>query len=129
MSSKVRAHFAEQFWLGDFYPRWLQNMNYGLGSASFFIYPPFPSYVYALLLPVAKVIHLDAFSLGEYFCLLMSGVSAFQWMTTLVSRRASVIGGRPARLIFLATTTKEGAPPLRSWQGWEPRTHAVECRS
>ena len=34
-------HFAEQFWQGDLYPRWLLNMNNGLGSASFFVYPPF----------------------------------------------------------------------------------------
>ncbi|HVH87993.1 MAG TPA: hypothetical protein VM912_14795, partial [Terriglobales bacterium] len=84
-------YFAEQLWQGDFYPRWLLNVNYGLGSASFFVYPPFPSYVYSLLLPVARIVHLDAFGLGEYLCLLTSGLCAFLWMTTIASRQVSLL--------------------------------------
>lgn len=84
-------YFAEQFWQGDLYPRWFLNMNFGLGSATFFVYPPFPSYVYALLLPVAGIAHLNAFCLGEYLCLLTSGLCAFLWMTTIASRRISLI--------------------------------------
>lgn len=84
-------HFAEQFWQGDLYPRWLVNMNNGLGSASLFVYPPLPSYVYALLLPVSRIVHLHAFALGEYLCMLTSGVCAFFWMTTIASRRVSLI--------------------------------------
>lgn len=83
--------FAEQFWQGDLDPRWLMNMNHGLGSASFFVYPPFPSYVYALLLPLAPVIHANAFSLGEYLCLFTSGLCAFLWMTTIATTRVSLI--------------------------------------
>jgi hypothetical protein len=85
------TQFAGQFWQGDLYPRWLPGMNYGLGSASFFIYPPFPSLVYALLQPVARVAHLDTFSLGEYLCLLASGLTAFLWMTTMAGRRVALM--------------------------------------
>jgi len=84
-------YFADQFWQGDLYPRWLLNMNHGLGSASFFVYPPFPSWVYALLLPVERIPHVNAFSLGEYLCLLTSGLCAFLWMTTIASRRVSLV--------------------------------------
>jgi hypothetical protein len=84
-------YFAEQFWQGDLYPRWLLNMNYGLGSASFFVYPPFPSYVYTLLLPLERILHLNAFSLAEYLCLLASGICAFLWMTTMANMRVSLI--------------------------------------
>lgn len=84
-------YFAEQFWQGDPYPRWLQNMNYGLGSASLFVYPPFPSWIYALLLPLAKIAHLDPFSIGEFLCLLTSGICAYLWMTTTVSARIALI--------------------------------------
>jgi hypothetical protein len=84
-------HFAEQFWQGDLYPRWLLNMHHGLGSPTFFIFPPFPSYVYALLLPVAKIIRVDALSLDEYLCLLTSGLCAWRWMTTIASTRVSLI--------------------------------------
>lgn len=35
-------NFSAQFWHGDLYPRWLMDMNKGLGSPSFFVFPPVP---------------------------------------------------------------------------------------
>lgn len=46
-------HFSAQFWAGEPYPRWLADINYGLGSPSFFYYPPLPYWVSALFRPVA----------------------------------------------------------------------------
>src|SRR5579862_1655375 len=34
--------------------------------------------------------------------------------------------GGPPLIISVCTISTEGAPSLRSWQGWEPRTHTVE---
>src|SRR5712692_9621948 len=45
------THFAKQLWAGDFYPRWLIDMNEGSGSAGLFFYPPVPYYLTALLYP------------------------------------------------------------------------------
>lgn len=84
-------YFAQQFWHGDLYPRWLLNMNHGLGSPSLFVYPPLPSYVYALLLPVTSVLHIDAFAAGEFLCLLVSGLSAFLWIGTMANARISLV--------------------------------------
>jgi hypothetical protein len=84
-------HFAEQFWAGDLSPRWLMRMNHGLGSPSFFVYPPFPAYVYALLQPIGNALHFNAFSAGEFLCLLISGISAFLWITTMATRRVALI--------------------------------------
>jgi len=72
-------YFAEQFWQGDLDPRWLADMNNGLGSASFFVYPPFPSWVYALLLPVAQAVHLGTW-LSVLGILVCGGLAASQWM-------------------------------------------------
>lgn len=83
--------FADQFWQGDLYPHWLLNSNHGLGSASFFIYPPFPSWVYALLLPLERIPHVNAFTLGEFLCLFTSGLCAFLWMTTIAGKRVSLV--------------------------------------
>src|SRR5450755_3430262 len=44
-------HFTEQFWSCDLYPRWLLRMNHGLGSPSFFVFPPLPAFTDALLHP------------------------------------------------------------------------------
>jgi hypothetical protein len=84
-------HFSEQFWRGNLYPRWLIGMNFGLGSPSFFVYPPLPSYVFSLLQPTAELFHFDPFRVGEFLALLSSGISAFLWMSTMSSRGTAVL--------------------------------------
>ena len=73
-------HFTDQFWSGELYPRWLIGMNHGLGSASFFVFPPLPFYVYAIVEPVAKLIRWNAMSLTAFLALWGSGLSAFVWL-------------------------------------------------
>src|SRR5260370_21659544 len=55
-------HFSKQFWSGELCPRWLAGMNRGLGSPTFFVFPPFPRFVYALLLPPGKILHFNSFN-------------------------------------------------------------------
>jgi len=62
-------HFTDQFWSGELYPRWLIGMNHGLGSASFFVFPPLPFYVYALAEPGAKLLRWNAMSLTAFLAL------------------------------------------------------------
>ena len=83
--------FAEQFWHGDLSPHWLLNLNHGLGSPTFFVYPPLPSYAYSLLSPAGKALHFDTFSTMAFLALFASGVSAFLWIRTLASRRVSLV--------------------------------------
>jgi 6-pyruvoyl-tetrahydropterin synthase-like protein len=85
------AHFAEQFWGGEAYPRWLLNMNHGLGSPTFFVFPPLPSYVFAFLQPVGNALHFDAFNVSAFLCLLLSGIFAFLWISTMASRRIALV--------------------------------------
>jgi uncharacterized membrane protein len=85
-------HFSEQFWGGELCPRWLAGMNHGLGSPTFFVFPPFPSYVYALLEPAGKVLHFDAFNMGEFLALLGSGICASLWLSTMASQRVACAG-------------------------------------
>jgi 6-pyruvoyl-tetrahydropterin synthase-like protein len=85
-------HFSEQFWGGELCPRWLAGMNHGLGSPTLFVFPPFPSYVYALLDPVGKVCHFNAFNLGEFLALLGSGICASLWLSTMASQRVACAG-------------------------------------
>jgi len=75
-------HFAKQFWDGELSPRWLLNMNHGLGSPTFFVYPPLPSYVYALLEPVGEALHFSAFNVMALLALFASGVAAYLWIGT-----------------------------------------------
>ncbi len=85
-------HFSEQFWGGELCPRWLAGMNRGLGSPTFFVFPPFPSYVYALLEPAGKILHFNAFNMGEFLALLGSGICASFWLSTMASQRVACAG-------------------------------------
>jgi hypothetical protein len=86
-------YFAPQFWSGELYPRWLLEINHGLGSPTFFVYPPLPSYVSALLLPVGSVLHFNAFNVAEFLALLGSGICAFLWIRTIASGEVALAAG------------------------------------
>ena len=82
-------HFSEQFWQGDFYPRWLIDMNTKLGSASYFVYPPLPAYVCVLLEPAARILHFNAFNVAAWLPLFGSGIAALMWLQGFVDKRVA----------------------------------------
>jgi hypothetical protein len=88
-------HFAEQFWSGDLYPRWLMNMNSGLGSPAFFFYFPVP-YLFTNLfhLPLLGLDHSGWLQLGlsSASALTLSGIGAYLWLEKLVDRNSAAIG-------------------------------------
>lgn len=84
-------YFTEQFWAGDLYPRWLMNMNHGLGSATFFVYPPLPAYVVAVLTPFARPLHLDSLRIMGFLAMLVSGLAAYLWLRATVSRKVALV--------------------------------------
>jgi hypothetical protein len=82
--------FSQQFWAGELYPRWLLDMNHGLGSPSLFVFPCLQAYVYAFLQPAADLLRLDPFVTEEFLLLLASGVCAFVWMRDQFSRNVAI---------------------------------------
>jgi hypothetical protein len=84
-------HFVEQFWSGDFYPRWLIEMNKGLGSPSYFLYPPLPAYVVALLEPIASALRFNAFNIAAWLPLVGSGLAVFVWLRTSFGERIATV--------------------------------------
>jgi hypothetical protein len=85
-------HFSEQFWAGEWYPRWLIGIHHGLGSPSLFVYPPLPTYVEALLEPLARLLHWSSFRVGEYLALFLSGICAYLWLSTMAVKRVALVG-------------------------------------
>jgi hypothetical protein len=83
--------FSEQFWGGELAPHWLLKLNHGLGSASLFVYPPLPSYVYSLLEPLAQKLHFSAFNTMAFLALFGSGICAFLWISTMASRAVALL--------------------------------------
>ncbi|MEA5471781.1 YfhO family protein [Spirulina sp. 06S082] len=86
--------FAEQFWQGDLYPRWLFNANFGLGSPSFFFYPPFPYYISSLFHPVFFSDSSGWMALAASCCLalILSGTTAYFWLREIAKEYAALMG-------------------------------------
>lgn len=79
--------FADQFLGGDLYPRWLLNLNGGLGSPAFFYYPPLPYWILSflqLLLP-AKATAWQALGLSSTLGLAFSGLFMLLWLRRITS--------------------------------------------
>lgn len=84
-------NFSAQLAAGDLYPRWLLQMNGGLGSPAFFFYAPLPYYVaaiFTLFLPAGAygLLHVGA-SLS--LSLVASGLIAYLWLKETTNQAAA----------------------------------------
>jgi 6-pyruvoyl-tetrahydropterin synthase related domain len=89
--------FADQIWSGDLFPRWLERMNAGLGSPSFFVYAPLPYYLASILRPLSRsfsVASPENFEMGisVWIAVALSGLVAYMWLRQITSRNAAVFG-------------------------------------
>jgi len=79
----LQRNFAQQLWAGDWYPRWLADLNGGLGSPVFFFYPALASYASSVFLPFVAGRDPAGWiqvGLGCSLCLILSGISAYYWL-------------------------------------------------
>ncbi|HLL15296.1 MAG TPA: 6-pyruvoyl-tetrahydropterin synthase-related protein [Pyrinomonadaceae bacterium] len=86
-----QTNFSSQLLAGDLYPRWLLDMNGGLGSPVFFFYAPLPYYITALFAPLLPggaygLSHLGA-SLS--LALVASGLTAYLWLGETTGRASA----------------------------------------
>ncbi|MCA1641840.1 MAG: hypothetical protein LC785_07815 [Acidobacteria bacterium] len=88
------AHFSRQFWAGDLYPRWLADMNAGLGSPVFYYYAPLPYYFASLLSPLfpANVSIFRPLGVAAALAVVLSGLTAFLWLRKLSDERSAAAG-------------------------------------
>lgn len=86
-------HFTEQFWQGELYPRWLQNMNAGFGSPTFFFYPPLPFWITALLSAPFWIDNVTGYPLilSCSLALLGSGIAAYYWLQAQAPRHLALL--------------------------------------
>lgn len=94
--------FAQQFWNGELYPRWLPDLNGGLGSPAFFIYPPLPHYLAAVLAPLSDGYGWAQHRLGILAALgfFASGAGAYLWLLQVTRERTSALLGA---IVFLVS--------------------------
>jgi hypothetical protein len=103
-ASLMAKNFSQEFWHGNFYPRWLPEMYAGQGSPAFFYYPPLFFWVVSLIAPVFSEPSFFLWPLigAAYFFLILSGVFCFHW---LKSEGASDSAAKTAALIYMAFPT------------------------
>jgi hypothetical protein len=90
--------FSQQFWSGEFYPRWLQQLNGGLGNPTAFYYAP-GAYWISSLLDVVSLDHSGWRELGwsASIALITSGLAAYLWIRKTVTPNAALV----ASLVYL----------------------------
>ena len=87
-------NFADQFWTGDLYPRWLDALNGGLGSPAFYFYAPLPYYFTAALRPL---FHGDPegwhqLGVAASIAVILSGFTTYAWLKRICPGTAALIG-------------------------------------
>ncbi len=94
------THFSEQLFHGDLYPRWLMNMNAGLGSPVFFYYPPVPFFLTSLLRPFFASDPQGWHQVGVScsIALVASGISAYFWLKDISDDISAVV----AAVLYMA---------------------------
>jgi drug/metabolite transporter superfamily protein YnfA len=87
------TNFSAQLLTGDLYPRWLINLNGGLGSPVFFYYAPLPYYLttpFAFLMPggIYGTLHLGA---SAALAIIASGLTAYLWLKENADAEAAAV--------------------------------------
>lgn len=87
-------YFSQQLWAGELYPRWLLGMNSGLGSPTFFFYPPVPYYFTSLFYPFrfGNPSIWSPLVLSSTLALILSGLTAYLWLKSITNQKAALIG-------------------------------------
>jgi uncharacterized membrane protein len=85
-------HFADQLWSGELYPRWLLDMNAGLGSPTFFFYGPVPFFVSSIFHPfVPDDLHgWHQLGLACSLALVISGLGAYLWLREVSNSKSAL---------------------------------------
>jgi hypothetical protein len=87
--------FADQFWSGILYPRWLSHSIEGFGAPTFFYYPPLPFWWAALFQPLVPV-ETEAWEtlrLAASAVALLAGVSCYYWLRNLTKSPTAAVFG------------------------------------
>jgi uncharacterized membrane protein len=94
------TEFARQFLAGELYPRWLADLNNGLGSPAFFYYAPVPFYATLLFTPFFASGDYGLHHLGASAVLacLASGLTAYLWLKRVATETPAAL----AAILYLS---------------------------
>jgi len=87
--------FANQFWDGELYPRWVSAGYGGLGSPTFFYVPTFSRFAVVWLDPLVRSWDPDGFyltGLSAAMAILLAAWAVYFWCRTFTSPQAALFG-------------------------------------
>jgi uncharacterized membrane protein len=85
--------FFQQLWNGEWYPRWLTDLNAGYGSPVFFVYAPAPLYASAFLWPLFAASDTQGWytvGLSVIFSILCSSFAVYFWIREKTGEAAAL---------------------------------------
>jgi len=85
-------NFSDQLWAGEFYPRWLSQINDGLGSPYFFYYSPLAYYLASLFQGFRTPTGIAQISLASITLLFLSGLACYRWLLGISGRTGALVG-------------------------------------
>lgn len=84
---------SEQFYNGEFYPRWMPSQFNGLGSPAFFFYPPFANFIliFADLLTFKNFEPDHTIAIGAFLMSILSGLSFYAWIKNFATKNIAIL--------------------------------------
>ena len=94
------SSFADHLWQGVFYPRWIHEMNGGLGGTFFYLYAPVPYYITSILHPFFRGDKFGWLQLGvgASLAVVLSGLTFFHWIRSHAAAWPAVL----AAIVYMA---------------------------
>lgn len=90
-----QTHYANEIVTGNFFPRWMHQLNEGYGSPAFFLYPPLSHFLSALMSPLLPAAGAVPYRLAAAICFAsyIGSSGVYLWLRQAsISQRSAVIG-------------------------------------
>ncbi len=114
----ILKSFSAQFWAGDFYPRWLADVNGEFGAPVFLFYPPLSFYIASFFEWFSP---LDPYGLGRVIlsmqlALMAMGITCYRWLSIYFDQRTAQKGALVyAAFPYLIGLMYFSFPPAQLW--------------
>ena len=123
-------NFSDQLWAGELYPRWLSQINDGLGSPYFFYYSPLAYYFASLFHGFRTPTGIAQISLASITLLFLSGLVCYRWLLGICGRTGALVGAcfyvmAPSH-VFVDAYVRGDYPEFASYVWLPAILHGVE---
>ena len=84
--------YRDALWQGEFYPRWIQESNMGLGTVAFYTFTPLVYHITALISAPFPQSDMQQFLFGMYGSQTFGAWAIYRWLRRRYDARLSMLG-------------------------------------